>query len=90
MAVGAGASLDAVVDADVALTTGTGFLAESAAPDALVAALQRALAAYGTERWSVLRRRVMRLDLGWDRPARRYVQLYRARPAGRRPALTIP
>jgi starch synthase len=24
-----------------------------------------------------LRRRVMRLDLGWDRPARRYAQVYR-------------
>jgi starch synthase len=29
-------------------------------------------------RWGALRRRVMRLDVGWDRPARRYAIVYRA------------
>jgi starch synthase len=81
--VSAGATEDAVVDCDAALQTGTGFLAADATPAALVAALQRALAAYASERWPVLRRRVMRLDLGWDRPARRYVQLYRQAMAAR-------
>ena len=28
-------------------------------------------------RWAGLRRRVMRADLGWDKPARRYAHVYR-------------
>ena len=43
-----------------------------------------ALAAYGSARWPVLRRRVMRQDLAWDRPARRYAQVYRQAVAGLR------
>jgi starch synthase len=77
----AAATLDAVVDADGALETGTGFLAEPSA--SLVGPLRRALAAYASERWPVLRRRVMRLDVSWDRPARRCAQLYRPTPPAR-------
>ena len=68
---------DAVVDCDVALETGTGIVFEKATAPALVGATQRAMAAYAHPRWPLLRRRLMRLDLGWDRPARRYEQLYR-------------
>jgi starch synthase len=32
-----------------------------------------------TARWPALRRRVMRLDLSWERPARRYAKLYQGR-----------
>lgn len=70
-------SQDAIVSCDPELTTGTGFLAESSEPDALLAALEAALAATSKAGWGRLRRRVMRQDLGWERPARRYLQLYR-------------
>jgi starch synthase len=73
----AGAHVEALVDADAALETGTGFVFDDATPAALVGAVGRGLAAYGSPRWSALRRRVMRIDLSWDRPARRYVQVYK-------------
>jgi starch synthase len=68
---------DTIVDCDAGLETGTGFLFHQ--PDAieLVGAAERAIAAMALPRWAALRRRVMRLDLGWDRPARRYDQIYR-------------
>lgn len=69
---------DTVVDCDAALETGTGILFERSTAPALVGAAQRAMAAWAHPRWTTLRRRIMRLDLGWDRPARRYEQLYRA------------
>lgn len=69
---------DTVVDCDAALETGTGFLFEEPTAAALVGAAERAIAAVKHPRASALRRRVMRLDLGWDRPARRYEQIYRA------------
>lgn len=72
-----GGLADTIVDCDDALETGTGFLFEKATGTALLAAVQRGLAAMTSPRWSGLRRRVMRLDLGWDRPARRYLQVYR-------------
>jgi starch synthase len=69
---------DTVVDCDSALETGTGFLFDEPTAAALVAATQRARAAYDSPRWRGLVRRVMRLDRGWERPARRYEQIYRA------------
>lgn len=73
----AGGLRDAVVDCDAELETGTGFLFDDASPKALAGALSRALAAHASPGWPRLRRRVMRLDVGWDRPARRYLSLYR-------------
>jgi starch synthase len=72
-----GAHVDAIVDCDAALETGTGFLFDDATKESLLGAMGRALSAYTSPRFSALRRRVMRLDLAWDRPARRYVQVYR-------------
>ncbi|HVY47001.1 MAG TPA: glycogen synthase GlgA [Minicystis sp.] len=72
-----GGLVDTVVDCDAALETGTGFLFDKPTATALVGGVQRALAAFGHERFGALRRRVMRLDLGWDRPARRYATVYR-------------
>ncbi len=78
VALATGTRLDGIVDAEASLETGTGFLFDGAKPGELVGALGRALAAYADEDgWQRLRRRVMRLDLGWDRPARRNAQLYR-------------
>jgi len=69
---------DTIVDCDAALATGTGFLFQKADLDELLGATRRAIAAYASPGWAALRRRVMRLDLGWDRPARRYEQVYRS------------
>jgi starch synthase len=69
---------DTIVDVEASLETGTGFLFDEPTPQALTGAVGRALAAYASEEsFTRLRRRVMRLDLGWDRPARRYAQIYR-------------
>jgi starch synthase len=72
---------DTIVDSDAGLETGSGFLFDKPTATALLAGVQRALAAMTSPRWAALRRRVMRLDLGWDRPARRYAHVYRAAAA---------
>ena len=84
VAYASGAVKDTVVDADAELETGTGFLFDRLERSALVGAVERALASQAAlDPWVRLRRRVMRLDLGWDRPARRYAQIYKrsAEPA---------
>jgi starch synthase len=73
-----GGLIDTVVDCDAKLETGTGFLFDDLTVDGLLGALERGIAARGLPRWPALIRRVMRLDRGWDRPARRYEQLYRS------------
>jgi starch synthase len=70
-------SRDSIVTCDPELKTGTGFLASGVEADSLLAAVEAAVAATATADWWRLRRRVMRQDLSWERPARRYVQLYR-------------
>ncbi len=77
IALATGGLMDAIVDADVELETGTGFLFDALETEALLGALSRAFSAYGNPAFARLRRRVMRLDVAWDRPARRYAQLYR-------------
>ncbi|WP_394838539.1 glycogen synthase GlgA [Pendulispora rubella] len=78
-----GGLVDTVVDCDAALETGTGFVFEEPTGEALLGAIERALAAREMEEWPRLVRRIMRLDRGWERPARRYEQVYRAlSPAG--------
>jgi len=72
-----GGLVDTIVDCDSKLETGTGFLFDAPAKDALLGALERAIAARVLPRWPALVRRVMRLDRGWEGPARRYEQLYR-------------
>jgi starch synthase len=73
-----GGLVDTVVDCDAKLETGTGFLFDAPTVDALFAATERAIAARVHSRWPTLVRRVMRLDRGWERPARRYEQVYRS------------
>jgi starch synthase len=72
-----GGLVDTIVDCDAKLETGTGFLFDEPTADSLLAAVERAIAARALPRWAALVRRVMRLDRGWDGPARRYDQLYR-------------
>lgn len=74
----AGGLVDTIVDCDASLETGTGFLFEDATMQGLIGGVQRALAAYASPRWQLLRQRIMRLDVGWDRAAHRYAQLYRS------------
>jgi len=75
---GTGGLLDTVVDCDAALATGTGFVFDDATGEALGAAAARATSAMRTARWGELRRRMMRLDRSWERPARQYLRLYQA------------
>jgi len=77
-----GGLVDTVVDCDSKLETGTGFLFEDGTADSLYAAVQRSISAYESDRWPALRRRVMRLDRGWERAGRQYEQAYRALGAG--------
>jgi len=72
-----GGLVDTIVDCDAALETGTGFLFDESSEEALLGAAERAVAARSHPRWGALVRRVMRTDRGWDRPARRYEQVYR-------------
>ncbi len=73
-----GGLVDTIVDCDAKLETGTGFLFDEPTADALLGATERAIAARALPRWTALVRRVMRLDRGWDRPARRYDQVARS------------
>ncbi len=77
VAFAADAALDAIVDADAELSTGTGILYDTLDADALVAAVQRALGLVTSPKRGTLVSRIMRRDLGWDRPARRYLHVYR-------------
>ena len=72
-----GGLVDTIVDCDAKLETGTGFLFDDATPDGLYSAIQRGISAYESPRWIALRRRVMRLDRGWERAARQYEQTYK-------------
>jgi len=55
----------------------TGFLFEEASKEALLAAVQRALAAYAEPaRWRRLQRAGMERDFSWSAAARRYADLY--------------
>ena len=70
---------DTVIDADAAPETGTGFKFTEYSPGTLVAAVRRALSAYGDAgRWADIARRGMREDHSWDVSAREYVKVYRA------------
>ncbi|HLK38719.1 MAG TPA: glycogen synthase GlgA [Polyangiaceae bacterium] len=73
-----GGLADTIVDCDAKLETGTGFLFPDPTVADLVGAAERAIAARALPRWQALVRRVMRLDRGWERAARRYEQLYRS------------
>jgi starch synthase len=70
-------AFDVIVDCDAQLRTGTGFLFTEDNAAGLLGGISRVLAATRTAQWPKLRRRIMRQDLGWERAARRYVQLLR-------------
>ncbi len=76
-----GGLADSVVDAtDAALADGTatGFVFESATPQALRAAIRRALDLYRKPaQWRALQRLGMARDFGWDAAAPAYIAVYR-------------
>jgi starch synthase len=66
---------------------GTGFLFSDYRPDAMLDALEQALAAYRrATSWKRLQIRGMRKDFSWDRSAEEYVKVYKRVIASRRPA----
>jgi starch synthase len=73
-----GGLVDTIVDCDAKLETGSGFLFQGVTEEALLGATERAIAARTLAAWPRLVRRVMLADRGWDRPARRYDQLFRS------------
>lgn len=74
----AGGAIDTVVDLDAELATGTGLLFDGLSAENVAGAVARGIAAMRSPRWGAVRRRVMRVDHGWERPARRYGALYKA------------
>ena len=68
---------DTVQDYDAENQTGTGFVFQPYASNALLAAIDRGLAVFRDEpAWTELRRRAMAMDYSWDRSARIYRNLY--------------
>jgi starch synthase len=67
---------DTIVDCDAQAGTGTGILFDEPTVAALLGGVERAIALMRSPRWPALRRRLMRLDLSWERAARRFARLY--------------
>ncbi|MEM6959224.1 MAG: glycogen/starch synthase [Myxococcota bacterium] len=67
-----------LVDCDAKLRSGTALLTDSAEGEDLLAGMRRAAGAFVTEGFDGARRRVMRIDHGWERCARQYARLYSA------------
>ena len=75
-----GGLADTVVDctpATLADGTASGFVFDEARPGALLAAIERAVAAFADPAtWQALQRNGMARDFGWGRAAARYAELY--------------
>jgi starch synthase len=68
---------DTVRDVDPETGRGTGFTFVEYTPEALLAALRRALALFGDRPvWRRIQKAGMREDFSWDASARQYVDLY--------------
>jgi starch synthase len=78
---------DTVVDYDPATRSGNGFKFLAYTPEAMLAALKRALGVYGQrDRWQELERTAMAQDFSWNLSARHYSELYSKLLASRREA----
>ena len=68
---------DTVEEWNPKLGTGTGFKFEGLSPEALLAAIDRALAAFQDKRaWTKLMRNGMARNYGWAEPAKEYAAVY--------------
>ena len=76
-----GGLADTVVGADAASLadgTATGFTFDDESPQALLAAIERAIGLFGAPfSWRRLMRRAMTRDFSWEASARQYLALYR-------------
>lgn len=72
-----GVLADYLVDCDSKLQTGNCFAFEAWQTEPLLGALGRAVSSFGAPAFEQLQRRIMRQDLGWERPTRRAIQVYR-------------
>ncbi len=77
IAIRTGLYASSLVDCDAKLETGGAFLFDEPSKEAFIGAVSRAVTAWGLPEFERLRRRTMRKDLGWERPTRRMLQLYR-------------
>ena len=69
---------DTVADEEEAPAGATGLKFRDYTPDALVWAVDRALAAFpNSRRWKAMQVNGMRRDFSWDVSAREYVKVYR-------------
>jgi starch synthase len=74
-----GSVTDTVVDCDAKLSTGDGFLFDPGSDDAVLAAIQRAVAGFSKRStFEKTRARAMRADHSWERCAYLYERLYAA------------
>lgn len=81
-----GGLVDTVRPFDARNGQGTGFLFADYHPDAMLDALERALATFHrTSTWRRLQVRGMLKDFSWDRSAQEYVRVYKRVIASRRP-----
>jgi len=68
---------DTVADYDAEDGTGTGFVFHAYEPQALAAAIERALSRFADRQaWTAMIHRAMRMDFSWDRSAQAYNTLY--------------
>ena len=73
-----GGLADEVVDCEASLKTGSGLLYDDLTPESLLAALQRAAAAFAnTKAFREVQSRIMRIDHSWERTIRLYERVYR-------------
>ncbi len=72
-----GGLADTVIDAGRAPKRGTGFVFRAYAPDRLLDAIERALAAYADpDRWIGIQRNALAADFSWQSSAQQYDALY--------------
>jgi starch synthase len=81
-----GGLAETVTDVTGDLSAGSGFVFDEYSPEALAAAVKRALAAYRSspDAWRGLVRRIMKLDFSWQNSARKYAAVYRRALGGNR------
>jgi starch synthase len=82
---------DTVVDCDAQLRSGDGFSFEEPTADALLAAIQRAIAGFALGApFRAAQVRAISADHGWERPARLHERVYRQVSAAATPSVSPP
>jgi starch synthase len=78
-----GGIADTVVDADSDLAGdegASGFVFKDDTPDQMIQGVRRATNWFRSHHWTGIQKSAMRRDFGWERSARRYLELYRSLP----------